>query len=152
MICEGSVQPDGREEWKKLQKMFIWTAHTILRIAAFIQAAGKIQKRTGKKAWLLFAAVADKEYETMAKELCEGLNWAGIGVVHMNSDRGLSAGRLSDVFLKHASCQVVSYEDTERSNGTDAKQRAGDDLLLCRFLYLIGELKVQLEEKGEKIQ
>ncbi len=102
-------------------------------IAAFIQAAGKIQKRTGKKAWLLFAAVADKEYETMAKELCEGLNWAGIGVVHMNSDRGLSAGRLSDVFKTYASCQVVSYEDTEEAM-EQMQNRAGDDLLfLCRF-------------------
>ena len=126
-------------------------AHNPGGIAAFIQAAGKIQKRTGKKAWLLFAAVADKEYETMAKELCEGLNWAGIGVVHMNSDRGLSAGRLSDVFKTYASCQVVSYEDTEEAM-EQMQNRAGDDLLFCAgSLYLIGELKVQLK-KGEKIQ
>ena len=118
---------------------------------AGFSAAGKIQKRTGKKAWLLFAAVADKEYETMAKELCEGLNWAGIGVVHMNSDRGLSAGRLSDVFKTYASCQVVSYEDTEEAM-EQMQNRAGDDLLFCAgSLYLIGELKVQLK-KGEKIQ
>ena len=126
-------------------------AWTIKRGTKAPQAAGKIQKRTGKKAWLLFAAVADKEYETMAKELCEGLNWAGIGVVHMNSDRGLSAGRLSDVFKTYASCQVVSYEDTEEAM-EQMQNRAGDDLLFCAgSLYLIGELKVQLK-KGEKIQ
>ena len=95
------MQPDGRgREWKKLQKMFIWTAYNPGGMLLLSRQQEKIQKRTGKKAWLLFAAVADKEYETMAKELCEGLNWARIGVVHMNSDRGLSAGRLSDV-LKH---------------------------------------------------
>ena len=87
----------------------------------------------------------------MAKELCEGLNWAGIGVVHMNSDRGLSARRLSDVFKTYASCQVVSYEDTEEAM-EQMQNRAGDDLLFCAgSLYLIGELKVQLK-KGEKIQ
>ena len=103
------------------------------------------------KTKVLFAAVAEKEYETMAKELCEGLNWAGIGVVHMNSDRGLSAGRLSDVFKTYASCQVVSYEDTEEAM-EQMQNRAGDDLLFCAgSLYLIGELKVQLK-KGEKIQ
>lgn len=63
----------GRME-KASENVYLDGAHNPGGIAAFIQAAGKIQKRTGKKAWLLFAAVADKEYETMAKELCEGLN------------------------------------------------------------------------------
>ena len=152
VICEGisAARWPGRME-KASENVYLDGAHNPGGIAAFIQAAGKIQKRTGKKAWLLFAAVADKEYETMAKELCEGLNWAGIGVVHMNSDRGLSAGRLSDVFKTYASCQVVSYEDTEEAM-EQMQNRAGDDLLFCAgSLYLIGELKVQLK-KGEKIQ
>ena len=152
VICEGisAARWPGRME-KASENVYLDGAHNPGGIAAFIQAAGKIQKRTGKKAWLLFAAVADKEYETMAKELCEGLNWAGIGVVHMSSDRGLSAGRLSDVFKTYASCQVVSYEDTEEAM-EQMQNRAGDDLLFCAgSLYLIGELKVQLK-KGEKIQ
>lgn len=152
VICEGisAARWPGRME-KASENVYLDGAHNPGGIAAFIQAAGKIQKRTGKKAWLLFAAVADKEYETIAKELCEGLNWAGIGVVHMNSDRGLSAGRLSDVFKTYASCQVVSYEDTEEAM-EQMQNRAGDDLLFCAgSLYLIGELKVQLK-KGEKIQ
>ena len=104
---KGSVQPDGREEWKKLQKMFIWTAPTILGELLLLSRQQERSRKEPVKSLALFAAVADKEYETMAKELCEGLNWAGIGVVHMNSDRGLSAGRLSDVFKTYASCQVV---------------------------------------------
>ena len=128
VICEGisAARWPGRME-KASENVYLDGAHNPGGIAAFIQAAGKIQKRTGKKAWLLFAAVADKEYETMAKELCEGLNWAGIGVVHMNSDRGLSAGRLSDVFKTYASCQVVSYEDTEEAM-EQMQNRAGDYL------------------------
>ena len=56
-----------------------------------IAALSRQQERSRKepvKTMASFAAVSDKEYETMAKELCEGLDWCGIGVVHMNSDRG----------------------------------------------------------------
>ena len=45
----GSGKHAGLEEWKEQLKIFIWTEHTIRGgIAAFIQAAGKIQERTGK--------------------------------------------------------------------------------------------------------
>ena len=141
----------GRME-KAAENIYLDGAHNPGGIAAFVQAAGKVQKRTGKKVWLLFAAVADKEYETMAKELCEGLDWQGIGVVHMNSDRGLSARKLSEVFGKYASCHVVSFEDTKTAI-RQMKQAAGEDLLFCAgSLYLIGELKVQLVGERSKTQ
>lgn len=140
----------GRME-RAAENIYLDGAHNPGGIAAFIQAAGKIQERTGKKPWLLFAAVSDKEYETMAKELCEGLDWCGIGVVHMNSDRGLSAERLSQVFKKYASCDVVSFEDTKTAI-SQMKQTAGEGILFCAgSLYLIGELKVHLEEERSKI-
>ena len=140
----------GRME-RAAENIYLDGAHNPGGIAAFIQAAGKIQERTGKKPWLLFAAVSDKEYETMAKELCEGLDWCGIGVVHMNSDRGLSAERLSQVFKKYASCDVVSFEDTKTAI-SQMKQAVGGDILFCAgSLYLIGELKVHLEEERSKI-
>ena len=127
----------GRME-RAAENIYLDGAHNPGGIAAFIQAAGKIQERTGKKPWLLFAAVSDKEYETMAKELCEGLDWCGIGVVHMNSDRGLSAERLSQVFKKYASCDVVSFEDTKTAI-SQMKQTAGEGILFCAgSLYLIG--------------
>lgn len=151
VICDGIKEArwPGRME-RVSENIYLDGAHNPGGIAAFIQAAGKIQKRTGKNACLLFAAVADKEYETMAKELCEGLDWHGIGVVHMNSDRGLSAGKLSEVFEKYASCDVVSFEDTKTAIW-QMKQKAGKDLLFCAgSLYLIGELKVHLVEERSK--
>ena len=131
VVIRDGIRWPGRME-KAAENVYLDGAHNPGGIAAFIQAAGKIQKRTGKKAWLLFAAVADKEYETMAKELCEGLNWAGIGVVHMNSDRGLSAGRLSDVFKTYASCHVKIFEDTEEAI-SQMKQSRRRSFYLCRF-------------------
>ncbi len=85
----GAGKHAGLEEWKEQLKIFIWTEHTIRGDRSFYQAtAGKIRKEPVKNHGFFFAAVSDKEYETMAKELCEGLDWCGIGVVHMNSDRG----------------------------------------------------------------
>ena len=62
VICEGisAARWPGRME-KASENVYLDGAHNPGGIAAFIQAAGKIQKRTGKKAWLLFAAVAGKE-------------------------------------------------------------------------------------------
>ncbi len=151
VICSGIKEArwPGRME-RVSENIYLDGAHNPGGIVAFIQAAGKIQKRTEKRAWLLFAAVADKEYETMAKELCEDLDWCGIGVVHMNSDRGLSAGKLSEVFRKYASCDVISFENTKTAI-RQMKQKAGENLLFCAgSLYLIGELKVHLAEERSK--
>ena len=55
-------------------------AHNPGGIEAFIQTAGEISDRQGKKPWLLFAAVSDKDYERMAEQLCREMIWeAGRG-------------------------------------------------------------------------
>lgn len=125
-------------------------AHNPGGISAFVQTAGEIRGRQGKKAYLLFAAVSDKDYEMMAEELCKGLPWSGIGVVHINSDRGLSAGVLAELFRKKASCPVVSYEDTAGAL-EDMTARAENDLLFCvGSLYLIGEIKAVLQRPKDR--
>lgn len=120
-------------------------AHNPGGIEAFVQTAGEIAGRQGKKAWLLFAAVSDKDYERMAGQLCSGLDWAAVGVVHINSDRGLAAKELARVFRVNSSCPVISYESTEAAV-QDMADRSRDGLLFCAgSLYLIGEIKAALE-------
>lgn len=116
-------------------------AHNPGGIAAFIETAGGISKRQGKRPWLLFAAVSDKDYERMAEQLCAGLHWETVGVVHMNSDRGLSAGELARVFRDKGSCPVISYEDVKTAV-RDMAKRSREGILFCAgSLYLIGEIK-----------
>lgn len=121
-------------------------AHNPGGIRAFLETAREIGKRTGRKSYLLFGAVADKDYRSMIEQLCLGIDWAGVGVVHINSDKGLSARVLAEEFRKRASCQVAAYEDTPGAlEGMREKSR--DELLFCAgSLYLIGEIKASLAE------
>ena len=122
-------------------------AHNPGGIEAFIQTAGEISHRQGKKPWLLFAAVSDKDYERMAEQLCKEMIWEAVGVVHMNSDRGLAAEELARVFRTYTSRPVYSYGDT-KSAVEDMAEKSREGLLFCAgSLYLIGEIKAVLEQK-----
>ena len=122
-------------------------AHNPGGIEAFIQTAGEISDRQGKKPWLLFAAVSDKDYERMAEQLCKEMIWEAVGVVHMNSDRGLAAEELARVFRTYTSRPVYSYGDT-KSAVEDMAEKSREGLLFCAgSLYLIGEIKAVLEQK-----
>ena len=123
-------------------------AHNPGGIEAFIQTAGEISDRQGKKPWLLFAAVSDKDYERMAEQLCREMIWEAVGVVHMNSDRGLAAEELARVFRTYTSRPVYSYGDT-KSAVEDMAEKSREGLLFCAgSLYLIGEIKAVLEQKS----
>ncbi len=63
-------------------------AHNPGGVDAFLETAKEIVERTGRRPYLLFGAVSDKDYRNMAAQLCSGLEWAAVGVVHINSDRG----------------------------------------------------------------
>lgn len=122
-------------------------AHNPGGIRAFLQSAGEIRERTGKKVYLLFAAVSDKDYGQMAKDLCQGLPWSSIGVVHMNSDRGLSADCLARVFRETASCKVEAFETTEEAVGAMRAAAEGELLFCAGSLYLIGEIESILNKR-----
>ena len=111
-----------------------------------METAGEIEKRMGRKPYLLFGAVSDKDYQAMARQLCSGLDWAAIGVVHINCQRGMEACALVEVFEGMASCEVIAYEDA-RSALEDMRERSKGELLFCAgSLYLIGEIKASLDE------
>ena len=125
-------------------------AHNPGGIGAFIQTAREIAKRLGKHPYLLFAAVSDKDYGEMVSQLSKGIAWETIGVVHMNSDRGLSSEALAREFEKDTDCPVLSFEDT----GTAVRRMreiSGEGVLFCAgSLYLIGEIKAALERLKQK--
>ena len=98
--------------------------------------------------YLLFAAVSDKDYRDMETQLLSGIRWGGIGVVHINSDRGLSSEILAKEFEKTADCPVFSFEDTGAAV-RDMRRKSRDGVLFCvGSLYLIGEIKAVLSQIG----
>ena len=127
------------------ENLYLDGAHNPGGIKAFIQAAASMAARQKKKAYLLFGAVSDKDYRAMARLLCEGISWAGIGVVHIASSRSMDTEVLAEAFSQAYKGPVRAFE-TAGEALREMKKQAGDELLFCAgSLYLIGELKVQLK-------
>ena len=127
------------------ENLYLDGAHNPGGIKAFIQAAASMAARQKKKAYLLFGAVSDKDYRAMARLLCEGISWAGIGVVHIDSSRSRDTEVLAEAFSQAYKGPVRAFE-TAGEALREMKKQAGDELLFCAgSLYLIGELKVQLK-------
>lgn len=144
-IAEGirkTVWP-GRMEQAALG-VYLDGAHNPAGISAFIQSVREITGRVGKAPCLLFAAVSDKDYRDMAAQLTSGIAWSCIGVVHIDSDRGLPSQALADVFKEQAACDVLSFDDTQ-SAVEEMRGRSREGVLFCAgSLYLIGEIKAVL--------
>lgn len=127
------------------ENLYLDGAHNPGGIKAFIQAAASMAARQKKKAYLLFGAVSDKDYRAMARLLCEGISWVGIGVVHIDSSRSMDTEVLAEAFSQAYKGPVRAFE-TAGEALREMKKQAGDELLFCAgSLYLIGELKVQLK-------
>ncbi len=122
-------------------------AHNIDGIQAFKAAVQEICARKRKRPSLLFAVVSDKEYGHMVEALCDGIDWAAVGVTGIENERGLGAGVTARAFRDHGQWPVTEYENTE-SALTDMMEKRQDGLLFCAgSLYLIGELKGVLDQK-----
>lgn len=127
------------------ENLYLDGAHNPGGIKAFIQAVASMAAQQKKKAYLLFGAVSDKDYRAMARLLCEGISWAGIGVVHIDSSRSMDTEVLAEAFSQAYKGPVRAFE-TAGEALREMKKQAGDELLFCAgSLYLIGELKVQLK-------
>lgn len=134
----------GRME-QAVPGIYLDGAHNPGGISAFLQTAREITVRLGKRPYLLFAAVSDKDYKAMAAQLSEGIDWEGIGVVHMDSERGLSSEEMAKEFKKDTDCPVISFENTRTAVGK-MRELCREGVLFCAgSLYLMGEIKAVLE-------
>lgn len=140
----------GRME-QAVPGVYLDGAHNPGGIMAFIQTAREISERIHKEPWLLFAAVSDKDYRDMELRLSQGIRWRGIGVVHINSDRGLSSAVLAKEFEKTAGCPVYPFEETEGAVRRMMDMSREGVLFCVGSLYLIGEIKAVLGRIGVNI-
>ncbi|MCD8335979.1 MAG: bifunctional folylpolyglutamate synthase/dihydrofolate synthase [Lachnospiraceae bacterium] len=119
-------------------------AHNADGIKAFICT---VQGVPGKIS-LLFSAVADKEYGKMIQEICESVDLSSVVVTQVGGSRIVPADELAEVFRKYTSVPVTACADVREAFETALAQR-GDGMLFCAgSLYLVGELKALLGERG----
>lgn len=124
-------------------------AHNPGGIRAFIQAV-RAQQTEPFRIHLLFAAVSDKDYREMIHLLCEDLSPDRVTVVHLQSERGLGAGSLAEIFRRAGCRQVEAYETAGAALAAALKHKTeGDRLYVVGSLYLIGEIKEYLRRNGD---
>lgn len=129
-------------------EIYLDSVHNPGGIKASIQTARKVSDGQRGKPWLLFIATSDKDYEHMAKQLYERMVWETVGVIHMNSNRGLMTEELARVFKTHTSRPVCSHRDAE-STVENMVEKSQKGLLFCAgSLCLTSKIKAVLERKS----
>lgn len=120
-------------------------AHNRDGIRRFVETAsffGKTNKIT-----LLFSAVADKEYETMIRTVCEEIRPHAVVATQIDGDRVIPAEKLADLFRKYGCEQVIAEPSVSKAFDAAYDQK-GDGMLFCvGSLYLVGEIKGYLAQK-----
>lgn len=132
---QGRMEQAGEDIW-------LDGAHNPGGIQAFLQGAKELQKKSAKNIHLLFAAVADKDYNEMVKLLTDGLHPARVTVARLDSDRSIGLDTLIESF-RYAGCsQVEGYPDTRAAlEAALSFKTRRDRLFIVGSLYLIGEMK-----------
>ena len=122
----------------------IWMdgAHNPDGIRAFLRGVSQLQKKDAKNIHLLFAAVADKDYNEMVQMLADGLHPERVTVAHLDSERSLGTDTLAEAFRLAGCSQVEGYPDTDTAlKAALSYKTAADRLFIVGSLYLIGEMK-----------
>lgn len=120
-------------------------AHNPDGIRAFLGGAMELQKKDAKNIHLLFAAVADKDYNEMVQMLADGLHPVRVTTAHLDTERSLETDTLAEAFRRAGCGQVEGYPDTGTAlQAALMHKTAADRLFIVGSLYLIGEMKEHL--------
>ncbi|MDO4296986.1 MAG: folylpolyglutamate synthase/dihydrofolate synthase family protein [Lachnospiraceae bacterium] len=125
-------------------------AHNADGIKEFIRTVQSVEERM--EVSLLFSAVADKEYETMIRTICESAEFAHVTVTQINGSRIVPAGQLAEVFRRYTKAPVAVEPDLEQAFETALTHR-GEGMLFCAgSLYLVGGLKAILRNRKQSFE
>ena len=131
----------GRME-EVLPGVWVDGAHNISAVEAFAETAGDDD---GEKI-IVFSAVKDKEYEKMARILCEKVD-AGLYVVtHIDDPRGTSAECLGDIFRKYTDKPVEVRKSAGEALAYAFEVRGKRNIYCLGSLYLTGTIKKLIQE------
>lgn len=128
-------------------------AHNEGGIRAFVNAACELSKvkkgKSGKggRVSLLFAAVSDKNYESMLETLIRKLRPDHLILTHLSTSRALPTPQMESAANKIADemaieCHIESIPDLNNAYRTLIKEKKPEDICFCvGSLYLVGELE-----------
>ena len=131
-------------------------AHNEGGIRAFAGAAAEVAARrreeSGKdgRIFLLFAAVSDKNYESMLETLMRKLKPDRLVLTHLYTSRALSMEAMEKAAHRVADgWEVQSIPDVKTAYQTLVQEKRPEDTCFCvGSLYLIGELEKKISRTG----
>lgn len=131
----------GRME-EVLPGIYVDGAHNISAAEAFAETiTGDDTEKI-----IVFSAVKDKEYEKMARILCEKVD-AGLYVVtHIDDPRGTSAECLADIFRKYTENPVEVRKSVKDALAYAVEVRGKRSIYCLGSLYLTGTIKKLIQE------
>lgn len=155
LICGADMTPDImragllKAEWPGRMEetapgIYLDGAHNEAGIRAFLQTLQSMEK-TGKRI-LLFAALADKDFEKMIKKLCIEGDFDQVIVTTVDNPRAADAESLGKIFEKYASFPVCVEKDWQQAFLLGKRMKKTQGVLFCAgSLYFIGALKRLME-------
>ena len=134
-----SVRWSGRME-RVLPGVVLDGAHNEDGIRQFLQTV-RFAAEKGPVS-LLFAAVSDKNYREMIREICEAASYDSIVVTSAGGSRRVGAEIFAQIFSQHTDAPVLAEENAEKAFEKALSLRPeGGVLFAAGSLYLIGELE-----------
>lgn len=146
---------EGRME-EILPGVFLDGAHNEDGIDAFVTSV-KEDGCKGKR-WLLFSAVADKEYKIMKEKLVESGLFEYVYASPLKTARGISKDELKEIFAQTSLENTVTDHqvgifDSAYEGFTKilSSKRDEDFVYVTGSLYLVGEIKAKCSEAQPKV-
>lgn len=136
---------EGRMEQIK-KDVFFDGGHNEDGIRAFVEAAREIAE--GQEIVLLFAAVREKNYKKMIKNICDNLQISDIIITDIPGARCLEMQEMKKCFENESSARIYLEEDHKKAFTFAQKIRKEKKLFCVGSLYLIGSLKEIIRKKG----
>lgn len=125
-------------------------AHNEDGVAQFVKTVRGLQEH--KRIVMLFAAVAEKNFEKMIETICTQTAPAAIVVTEIPGSRNEPSAELGRIFRRYTDAQVTVIKRIDAAFDEALRQK-GDGCLFCvGSLYLIGALKSLLAERGSHDQ
>lgn len=138
----------GRME-QVLPGIYLDGAHNAGGIDALARTIIMLERETGKKVHLLFAAVSDKEYGRMIGRLGKEVELASVSIAKLKTERGMDPEILEQEFKKLTGCPVETFSSAEEAFAHVLAVKKDDFAFCVGSLYLIGEIKQLLARRKE---
>ena len=150
-VTEGNIREgliaarwEGRME-EALPGVFLDGAHNADGISRFIEAAEAAAG--GRKKVLLFAAVSDKDYTEMVRELAGRLAPETVITTEVPGARRVSAVHFEELFRKSGAVNVFTVPDPSEAFKYAMSIKGESVLYVCGSLYLIGLIKRMIHDQ-----